>query len=476
LNNVNRDDLRAEVLNTIKENNLIEENDSVILGVSGGPDSVCLLHVLHSLSDVLNMKIFAFHLNHMLRGEESDKDEQYVRGLCGSMGIPLTVESCDVKAFASQKGISVEEAGRELRYAKLKEEAARRGASKIAVAHNLNDQAETVIMNILRGTGLDGLKGMDIRNGEIIRPLLGIDRKRIEEYCRENSLNYRIDSSNLKTDYTRNKVRIELIPHIDRIMGTDSSRNIFRMALLLKDDLDFIEKAAESFYEQCKVQSPGDEVIIDIPAFEKYHPAMQKRVLRNAILELTGSLKGIESVHVNDALKLALEGRTGATLHLPRSIRVSKSYGLLKISLGKKNEKAAGFRKNINIPGETHIDIGGQNIILKALIEKKAEDIEVPYNIRYNSLEQIFDYDKVKMGINIRNREQGDVFKPLKSNGTKKLKKYFIDRKIPAELRDKIPLIAQGNEIIWIIGYGISDKFKVTESTETLLRLKYIKA
>jgi tRNA(Ile)-lysidine synthase len=476
LNTGNRDALKTEVLNTIKENNLINKNDSVILGVSGGPDSVCLLHVLHSMADIFNMKIFAFHLNHMLRGEESDKDEQYVRKLCGLMGIPLTVESCDVKGFASQKGISIEEAGRELRYAKFKEAAVRKGASKIAVAHNRNDQAETIIMNILRGTGLDGLKGMEYRNGEIIRPLLSIDRKSIEEYCRANSLNYRIDSSNLKTDYTRNKVRIELIPYIDRIMGIDCSLNIFRMALLLKDDQDFIEKAAKSFYEQCKAKSAENEVSIDILVFEKYHPAMQKRVLRNAFFELTGSLKGIESIHVNDAVKLALEGRTGAIIHLPRNIRVSKSYGLLKISSGKKNERAAEFRKNIIIPGDTHIDIGGQNIILKAFKEKRMEDIEVPYNIRYNSLEQVFDYDKVKMGINIRNREQGDVFKPLKSNGTKKLKKYLIDKKIPVELRDKIPLIAQGNEIIWIIGYGISDKFKVTENTKTVLRLKYIKA
>ena len=222
-----------KVVEAIKRYKLIENGDKIVTGVSGGPDSVCLLHVLHVLAGKMNIKVFAIHINHMLRGSESDADEAFTREICSKMGINLRSLAFDINEVSRKERISLEEAGRETRYREFQRFADEIGAARIAVAHNKNDQAETILMNLFRGTGLQGLTGMDYIRGRIIRPLLSITRHEIERYCEENSLGYRIDSSNLKGDFTRNRIRLELIPEINKSFGTDLTESINRMALLL---------------------------------------------------------------------------------------------------------------------------------------------------------------------------------------------------------------------------------------------------
>ncbi|HHW47211.1 MAG TPA: tRNA lysidine(34) synthetase TilS [Clostridiaceae bacterium] len=460
------------VSNTIKKYNLIENGDKIVVGISGGPDSVCLLHILHRLIPEYGLKLYALHVNHMLRGEDADLDELFVKEFCKSLGVPLRIIARDINKISKSSGVSIEEAGRDIRYRAFEQYAADVGASKIAVAHNKNDLVETVLMNIIRGTGLEGLTGIDYMRGRIIRPLLDIDRKDIEEYCRQNNLSPRIDLSNLENKYTRNKVRLDLIPYITRMFDVDVVESVYRLAALLKDDNDLIEKLALETYTSCVASRQPDTVSLDIAQLKKNHVSLVKRVLRNAIKDVKGNIKGIESKHIDMLIDLMESGRTGIEIHLPGRIRAAKSYGILRIGLDAKKIKTPLFEAEINVPGITMVPVLNASIEA-SVVEKKLISIEQYNNLRYNSLVQFFDYDKLNTGIYVRNRRNGDIFKPLKSNGTKKLKEYFIDNKIPCEKRDEIPLVAKENEIVWVIGYKISDKFKVTENTKSVLILKY---
>lgn len=463
--------LLNKILNTIKKYKLINNGESIIVGVSGGPDSVCLLHILHGLKEQLSIKIHTVHINHMLRGNESDCDQEYVGGLCEKLGIPLHVTKCDIKMLSEAKGISLEEAGRLARYDEFKRSAEKTGSARIAVAHNKNDQAETVLMNIIRGTGLDGLKGMEYINGNIIRPLLDITRDEIERYCSENGLNPRTDSSNLSSIYTRNRVRREIVPLINERFNTDITDKIFRMSSIIKEESSFLEETATAAFKDCIDKREGYGISIKTYTIKGLHPALAKRILRLAFKDLKGNLKGIENIHVEDVFDMAINGRTGSQLHLPGNLRVYKDYEVLKIYYENGSDTESYFEAQVEIPGIT--SIWGNNLMIKASIIKIEEYLEVLSKYSPESFEQFFDYEKLQKGMYIRTRKNGDIFKPYNSNGTKKLKEYFIDKKISREARKSIPLIAMGNEIVWIIGYGISDKFKVNMESKTVLRLFY---
>jgi tRNA(Ile)-lysidine synthase len=464
--------LKEKVLDNIKKYGLTEKGDKVVVGVSGGPDSVCLLHILHSLAGELNIKIAVSHINHMMRGEESDKDECHVRKLSEKLGVDFYSKSINIIELSKDLGISLEEAGREARYNEFQALAQRIGAAKVVVAHNKNDQAETILMRIVRGSGLEGLRGMDFKRGPIIRPLLNVERREIEEYCLNNLLDFRTDSSNLENVYTRNKMRLELIPYIDRLFETNITESIFKMSSVLKDDNDLIDNIVSDSFNQTVKKKDETGLFLDLELFKSSHPAVRRRIIRQAIEQIKGDLKDIERVHIEDSINLALNGKTGSEIHLPCNVRVSKSYGTLKIFLNLKKIQYSAFDKVINIPGETMLDVANKRIM--ARIEEKPSNFIHLGGFSENGLIKYFDYEKLISGINIRTRREGDVFKPYNSNGTKKLKEYFIDNKISRELRDNIPLVAKGSEIIWIIGYKISDKFKVTENTKKVLRLEYL--
>jgi tRNA(Ile)-lysidine synthase len=460
-----------KIIDTINTYNLIEKGDNIVVGLSGGPDSVCLLHILYFLADQFNTGVFAVHINHMLRGEESEGDEQYVRELCRKLSIPLYVFRHDIKAASINKGISIEVTGREVRYNRFNHIADKVGAAKIAVAHNRNDQAETVLFNLIRGTGLDGLKGMEYKTGRVIRPLLNIDRKDIEAYCLENSLFPRIDSTNMESIYTRNKIRLDLIPYIDKLFNSNIVESIARMSFLVGDDYDYLEECVSKIYERCVTRFQGNAVWLNLEKLLKVHPAIQKRLIRRAIKQVKGSLKDVESIHLESVLGLCKDGKTGSQIHLPDNIRALKSYETMKIFVHHNTIFQPVFDLSLKIPGITYIEALQASV--KVSLKKGPLIIEDYRNIRYNSLVQFFDYDRLGNEIRVRNRRNGDRFKPYLSSGTKKLKEYFIDNKIPRGIRNTIPLIAIENEIVWVIGYKISDKFKVTENTKSILKVEY---
>lgn len=495
---------RQKILATIKINHLIDQDDAVVVGVSGGPDSICLLHVLHSISDVLGFKIHAIHINHMLRADEADADEAYVKELCNDLDIPLSIVRVNIAEMAEKAGMSLEEAGREARYREFAAYAADVGASGIAVAHNRNDQAETVMMHIIRGSGTAGLAGMEFRRGAVIRPLLDIGREEIEQYCKSAGLSPRTDSSNLMSDFTRNRVRLELFPYINRSFGTDIIESLCRLSSHSADDNNYLEQCAAEIYTSCidhksvgqadaAVTDPvdtgingidtagtvtGKRIYLKIIRLKDLHPAILVRVMKIAVCEIIGNTTGIGSVHYDLLAGLVSNGRTGMKAELPHGLRAEISYGTLVLFIvntsSEKQEssmlKYTSFEADLTVTGTTFVPE------LQASISASldtAENIDNYSNIRYNSLVQFFDYDRLKMGINIRNRRDGDIFKPFKSNGTKKLKEYFIDNKIPRELRNSIPLVCMGKEVVWVIGHKISDKFRVTENTKSVLRMEY---
>lgn len=459
-----------KVLGTIKKHKLINTGDTIIVGVSGGPDSICLLDILHSVRAQWDLKLYAVHINHMMRGSESDGDENYVKEFCAGRGIHLFTEAVNVKEISARQGLSLEEAGREARYAQFRKHAEITGASKIAVAHNKNDLAETVLMNIIRGTGLNGLKGIDYRLGSVIRPLLDVERKEIDNYCTGNSLNPRTDSSNTQSIYTRNKIRLELIPFIDGLFQTDITGSVCRMAGIVKEDVDFLDNTALSLYKECTIKD-GEEVWLNLDILKGYHIALMRRIIRNAVKAVKGNLKGVESKHMESAVELILKGNTGSVLCLTDNIRMEKSYNILKVYSCKTVEAAHYFEIRLVIPGLTNISVPDSYV--EASILEKTDDWIALLKNNQKSFVQFFDYEKLKTGIYIRYRNDGDIFKPFKSKGTKKLKEYFIDNKIPRDSRDKIPLISSGSEIVWIIGHKMSDKFKVTENTKYILKLEY---
>ncbi len=469
-----------KVLNTIKCNNLINVGETVIAGISGGPDSVCLVHILNNISSIYNFKIIAVHINHMLRGEEADKDENYAREFCERLSIEFYSDKIDIRNLSKKESVSIEEAGRIARYRQFQFYAENKGAQKIAVAHNKNDHAETVIMNIIRGTGTDGLKGIQYKRDNIIRPLLDVSRHEIEDYCLINELNPRIDSSNLDNIYTRNKIRLELIPFINKCFNTDIIESIGRTAEIVGCDISFIEEYAVQAMKKSIIEKKSDKISLNVKILKDFHDSIKNRILRNTIKDIKGNLNGIEKKHIDILSDLAFNGRTGAMVCLPGKLIGEKSYNTLCVSYGRinssksiKDQKNDKFEIEMKTHGSNFFKFNGRCYRLESAVigPIDAENINIE-RCKKEGKVQYFDYESLKMGIYLRNRTKGDLFKPLNGKGTKKLKEYFIDEKIPREERDKILLVATGNEIVWVVGNKTSDKFKVNENTKYILKLE----
>lgn len=471
--------LKQQVLDTIKKYGLINYGDGIVVGISGGYDSVCLLHILYSVTDEFKLKLYPVHINHMLRGEEAQRDEDFVRNFCSSLGLDLHVQKMDVAAKAKQERISLEEAGRNVRYAEFNKVAQIEGAGKIAVAHSRNDQAETILMRIFRGTGIEGLRGIEYKRDNIIRPLLDVDRKQIESYARENGLEAVTDSSNQHTDYFRNRIRLNVIPEINLAVGADITENLLRLSKIVVADEDFLRYNAELYYKKALVSNDFQKSIeLDLAELKKMHNAIMSRVLRMAVSDTCGSLEGIGYIHIENLMELVRNGRTGARIDIPHGIVGIKQYNTLEIRY-KQAEKKKSFEHKLDVDGKIYIDeLKSEILVQKVNFETNNSCYEF-INKNSDAYTKFIDFDKLNLNENvdfvIRNRRDGDIFKPLNSNGTKKLKEYFIDNKIPRENRDGIPLIARNKEIIWIIGNKTSDNYKVTDNTKSVLMIKFIK-
>ena len=454
-----------KVRHTIEENEMIDSGDKVVVAVSGGPDSMCLLHILYSLKEELKIELVAAHVNHCLRGEEADADEAYVRNFCSSLGIEFYSKKIDIHKIAEERNLSCETAGREVRYDFFQELLTKLNAEKIALAHNANDQAETVLMRIMRGSGMEGLVGIKpVRDNIYIRPIINILRTDIEAYCIENNLNPRIDKSNLENIYNRNKVRLELIPYIQDNFNKDIVNTLIRLSQTIGKDNEYLEKLTEERYK-LYVISVGKRKVIRKEAFSE-PDAILTRVIRLALLNLIGTLKNFEKLHIYEVINIAHRS-TGKRAILPNGVSVVNNYGDIELSV-KDGEKLENNNKE-----EFKIYINKVNDVQygKYKISAKMVDSEKILNFKNKILTKYFDYDKIKGDITLRYRKDGDRFTPLGMSGSKKLKDIFIDMKIPQEERNKIPLICFGEDIGWIVGYRVSDKYKVTNESKNIIEI-----
>lgn len=463
------DKLLEKVNQWAEKNGVLKPGNTVVAGVSGGADSVCLLDILHKLSNKRAFSLVAVHVNHMLRGKESDEDEHFVIGLCDKYGIPLKVFKEDVAAFADNNNYSIEEAGRLIRYERLMEVLDKKSAAHIAVAHHRDDQAETVFLNLLRGAGLDGLCGMSDIKDKIIRPLLMVSKSEIEAYIKRNGLFYRIDSSNFENNYLRNTVRNVIFPEIKRRTGTDISASLLRMQRVLKTDRDFLNQYAEDKFKDILISEDDKRVVLKRNELSELHQAIAGRIIRIALERIAGSLKGFESVHADMALSLV--SRDGnRTAELPKGITVTAEYDRVEFSYKTDRKKDEPFSFRLSVPSV--VELPANRMRIETWLISRDEYIEKFGKIekaKENSLTQLFDYGKIKEGIYIRSRMPGDVFFPYNSGGKKKLKDFFIDQKIPKNMRESIPLLADGKNVIWVIGYRTADNYKISDSTETIL-------
>lgn len=443
------------------EYEMIQRGGKVIAGVSGGPDSVCLLFLLKELCGEREASLYAVHVHHGLRGREADEDEAFVRELCAREQIPLRIFSFDVRQRAAREKLSLEEAGRLCRYEAFREEAARLGGGRIAVAHHMDDQAETVLFHLFRGTGIRGLCGMEPVRGEIIRPLLCVRRDEILEWLEKRGLSWRTDSSNESTEYMRNRIRGELLPYVREHINSQADRHVAETARELLETEEFLERKTEEAFRLC-VRAEEEGCFLFHSGFCHLDPVIRRRLLRRC-MEETGGLRDVERVHIR-MLEELMERQIGSRVDLPGSRSARREYQGIWLEKKRMNGEGLAAVPVKEIPGM--LEDGG--CIWSFSLEKAQKDQIIPQK----TYTKWFDYDKIKKYLEIRGRAPGDYLEINREHGRKKLKAYLVDEKISSRERERLRLLADGSHIVWIPGYRISERYKVTENTERILKVQ----
>lgn len=459
--------------------------EHIVIGLSGGPDSVCLFHILCQLKEELGIRLHAVHINHGLRPGAADEDQRYVERLCEEYHVPCHTYSFDVNRIAKEEGISGEDAGRQVRYQSFFEVAGRitaeTGASvKIAVAQNMNDQAETVLMRILRGTGTDGLCGIEYlrtenTKGTVIRPLLDVSREEVETYCRENLLKPQIDLTNLEPIYTRNKIRLELLPYLSENFNTNIVSALNRLSKIAKEDKDYFGQKVETLIAEHAVFQEPERIGISLHVLRSEPPAICHRLIMR-LFERIGLSKNMTASHLEQADRLLKEGKTSSVTDFSAGYAMGIFYE--SVEFYKKREKETiNFEYIINMEGVTDISELKSRIGVKILTRQDWENLEGKEKKFGNecntcrlSLDKIVESGRDPI---LRTRRQGDFIIPLGMQGRKKLQDFFVDEKYAREERDRIPILCLGSEVIWVVGCRINENYKVKDHTERIILLEY---
>lgn len=459
--------LQDRVKRLIREYQLVTAGDKVVVAVSGGPDSLCLLHFLHQLSQEIELKLVVAHLNHCLR-PEAQLEADGVKEIASIWSLPFEAKAVDISILKKKFKLSEEEAGRRARYSFLFQVAHKYSAGVIALGHHFDDQAETVLLNIIRGCSVDGLAGMQPvkKRGKIklIRPLLCLKRAEIENYCGQHNLHPFTDSSNLETEYTRNKLRLQLIPHLENTYNPKIKEALVNLASLAAADRKYL-KAMAGFYFLKLTRSDGVHTMVELDGLQKLPLALRSRVLSMAIRKHPQA-KEFGKKHIDQLLSICKAGRAGSEINLPGQIRAYISSGKLILNAQHFTAPVVLDSKALTIPGKTRLT---STALIHAYILRKEKLPWPPPKYR-----ACFDYEKLAgRKLEVRTRIPGDLFFPQGAPGKKKLKEFLIDQKTPAHLRDSIPLIVCEGEIIWVAGLRIANPYRVKETTEKVLCLDY---
>lgn len=458
-----------KVRETVTRHNMLKQGDKVLVGVSAGPDSVCLLHILKELKEEYDLALYIAHLHHGFRGSEADEDVRFVQAMGESLGIPVHIEYADIPSYIKEAGLSKQAGAREVRYRFFHRVAGETGADRIALGHTADDQVETFLMRLLRGSGSPGLSGIPPVREKIIRPLIDIHREEIRQFLSERDIRYRIDSSNLSPVYLRNKIRLELIPYLLKEFNPNIMDTLLRNLKILRDEERFLDQYVERIYPDMLVSASRGCVRFDAGKLAGIARPLRRRVMRHAVESLSGE-GGVDLSfrHVEDSLSL-LEGDREGEVHLPRGIIVKRERGTFGVFLKPRVVSTPPYLYEITIPGDTRASEAGI-IISTALLEQVPPAENQKEDGRNKGL---FDMGKFSLPLIIRNRRPGDLFYPRGMGGQrKKIKEYFIDLKIPREERDKIPILVSPEGILWVVGYRTDERFRVTPDTKKILEVK----
>ena len=478
--------IEKKILDTVREtisvHRMFHRGDSVLVAVSGGADSVALVHVLLTLAVEYSLRPAIAHLNHCLRGSDSDRDAEFVRAIARQLGVPIYVETKDVFAFHQSRRLSLEEAGRRIRYDFFDALSAKYGFDKIALGHHSDDNAELVLLNLLRGSGPLGLSGIaPVRAGKIVRPLIHLRRSEIIQYLAERKLPYVMDASNSDPAFMRNKIRHHLIPALQTAYNPRIIETLNRLGEILRAEDQWFDDALKPVLEQCVSFRADQKISLALPDFNKLSKAVRRRVIRKAILSVKKDLRRITLLHVDAILNLIENGRVSGRLNLPDGILVVRNTRELTILKTNKNGKRPDGRifQTASTDYQYAVPAMGTFLIKEAdvsiaLCEIDADDL--PDFKETGARIAFFDLDRLHFPLLVRNLRPGDRFSPLGVNGTQKVKKYLINHKIPAAQRRKCPLLLSGDHIIWLAGHRIDNAVKVSPQTRRVLKAELLLA
>lgn len=467
-----------KVKKAVQKYGMLDMGDRVIVAVSGGKDSMALLKALYMISGEYRLTLIAAHINHGIRGDDADREETFVRQFSHNMGIEFESRKIHVPSLKKGAGRSIEDVGREERYRFLSYAAQTCEAQKIALGHHLHDQAETVIMNLLRGSGADGLKGMlPVRDSMFIRPLLFVRKEDIGAFIEEHQIPHMTDSSNDSNIYLRNRIRHDLIPALKKEFNPRLEENLSIMAEIFRLENDYMKTVTVNIIENRCLHLPGEQIKIKISDLRNQHPAIQNRMIKNFLEKFSTSGKGIGNVHITAVIDLADSDMPGGRLNLPSGIHVWREYDWLCFGRQDKkstvsppvslNENMKNLTYNVSIPDAVNIQELGVTMTFD-LIQQPQEVASGHSNIVY------MDYEKIIPPLVVRTIRPGDRIQPLGMEGTMKLKSYFIDRKVPKRQRGETILLVDGKSVVWIAGMRLSERVKITNKSRIFLKIEIV--
>jgi tRNA(Ile)-lysidine synthase len=456
-----------KVRRTIDRHRLLEMGDRVIVGVSAGVDSMVLLHTLNGLRQDFSLSLIIAYVNHGLRPVESEREAELVQKESARLDLPFEYGEFNVKEFQESGRFSLQDAARRIRFQFFRDLLKKYGGGKIALGHNADDQVETVLLRLFRGSGLKGLKGMlPIRENRVIRPLLEVRREEIETYAQENGISFLNDSSNVKKDYLRNRIRLNLIPLIERDYEPGFRQSMIKTSALLREENDFIEKEAGEAYRKISREN-GGQITFKFSAYQSLHKAVQWRVIQKVLEKMEEGSEMDEGAwsDVNLIYRRLQQPPASLLLELSRGFCLEKRYDRVFLRR-EKPTTIPPFEVVLHIPGGTYL----KEIEKEAIVEEREWNGSVPMDESRNVA--FLDYERLQLPLMMRNFRPGDRFQPLGAEGTQKLKDFFINHKIPKFERPGIPLLISGEMIAWIVGYRIDERVKVTSKTKKVLRVE----
>ncbi len=453
--------LLNKIKDTISRFVMLEPGNRVLVAVSGGPDSVCLLSALHALSAELKISLHIAHLDHMFRGKESAEEANFVDDLGRKLGIPSTIEHIDVPSYCREHGLSPQVGAREVRYSFLSRVALSAGAARVATGHTATDQAETFLMRLLRGAGAAGLSAIPPVRRNIIRPLIESTRDDVLEYLGTTGLSYVTDPSNAKPLYTRNRIRLELLPVLKRFNPRIEER-LASEAGLLRDEDSAIDAHLETIMESI-ITKDHDFLTMRRDEFNALPHAFRRRIFRTITALVGREPSELSLVQIDETLAFMATSQTGRSMNLPRGLAVGREYDRFIIGT---SSAVQDFSYALALPGTTLIPELG--LAVETRLTGDGEEHPEGEN---NLWQAVFDYDKISPLLTARNRRPGDTFCPSGMGGkSKKLQDYLVDKKVPQRQRGRVPLLYAGADLIWVVGYRTDFRFLPgPDTTRTLV-------